>query len=77
MMIDIHTARSTINYLTNSENKRQTTDTIKQILTQKLFFLQNIKDSTLNLTFVMVFSITENGHVACLAEFGQNFSNLN
>jgi hypothetical protein len=31
----------------------------------------------LNLTFVMVFSITENGHVACLAEFGQKFPNLN
>jgi hypothetical protein len=93
MIFDIHTLRSTINYLdkgrlwlwqchifrilANSENTRQTTVSIIQILTQKLFFLQNIKDSTLNLTFVMVFSITENGLVACLAEFRQKFPNLN
>jgi hypothetical protein len=63
--------------LANSENTRQTTVTIIQILTQTSFFLQNIKDSTLSLTFVMMFSITENGHVACLAEFRQKFSNLN
>jgi hypothetical protein len=43
--------------LANSENTRQTTVTIIQILTQKLFFLQNIKNSTLNLTFVMVFNL--------------------
>jgi hypothetical protein len=43
----------------NSANKRQTSVTINHILTQKWFLLQNIKDSSLNLTFVMVFSITD------------------
>jgi hypothetical protein len=76
MIFDIHTLRSTINYLdkgrlwlwqchifrilANSENTRQTTVTINKILTQKLFFLQNIKNSTLNLTFVMVFNLNWN-----------------
>jgi hypothetical protein len=48
---------------------------MNQILTQRLFLLQNIKDSSLNFTFVMVFAITEN--VVCLAEFRQKFPNLN
>jgi hypothetical protein len=34
---------------------------MNEILTQKWFLFQNIKDSSLNLTFVM-FSITKNGH---------------
>jgi hypothetical protein len=34
---------------------------------KKWFLLQNIKDSSLNLTFVMVFSITENGDTALLS----------
>jgi hypothetical protein len=49
---------------------------MNQILTQRLFLLQNIKDSSLNLTFVMVFAITENA-VVCLAKFRQKFPNLN
>jgi hypothetical protein len=60
----------------NSANKRQTTVTMNQILTQKWFLLQNIKDSSLNLTFVIVFSITENGHTALLPvcpSFTKNF----
>jgi hypothetical protein len=62
--------------LLTSPKKRQTTVTINKILTQKCFLLQNIKDSLMKLTFVMVFSITKNGHVS-LAEFRQNFPNLN
>jgi hypothetical protein len=42
-----------------SANKRQTTVTMNQILTQKWFLLQNIEDSSLNLTFVTVLSITK------------------
>jgi hypothetical protein len=42
-----------------SANKRQTTVTINRILTQKWFLFQNIEDSSLNLTFVTVLSITK------------------
>jgi hypothetical protein len=42
-----------------SANKRQTTVTINQILTQNWFLLQN-------LTFVFVFSVTENRPTALL-----------
>jgi hypothetical protein len=42
-----------------SVNKRQTTVTINRILTQKWFLFQNIEDSSLNLTFVTVLSITK------------------
>jgi hypothetical protein len=52
--------------LANSANKCQPTVTMNQILTQNWFLLQNIKDSSLNLTFAMVFSTTENGHTALL-----------
>jgi hypothetical protein len=38
--------------LTVSGNKRPTTVTINQILTQKWFLLQSTKDSSLNLTFI-------------------------
>jgi hypothetical protein len=37
-----------------------------QILTQKWLLLEHIKDSSFNLTFVKVFSITEIGHTAPL-----------
>jgi hypothetical protein len=60
----------------NSANKRQTIVTTNQILTQKWFLLPNIKDSSLNLISVMVFSLTESA-VACLTEFRQKFPNLN
>jgi hypothetical protein len=60
----------------NSANKRQTTVTIDQILTQKWFLLQKIKDSSLDFTFVMMFSITKIEHAALLPvwpSFGKNF----
>jgi hypothetical protein len=47
--------------------KRQTTVTVIQILTQKWFLLQNIKDSSLNVTFVMVLSTMDNGHTSAVA----------
>jgi hypothetical protein len=50
----------------NPPNKRQTTVTVNQILTQKWFLLQNIKEK-IHLTFVIVFSITKNGHTALLS----------
>jgi hypothetical protein len=51
---------------------------MNQILMQKWFLLQNIKD-LLNLTFVMVLSITDNGHTAVLPVgpiFSENFQNF-
>jgi hypothetical protein len=39
---------------------------VNQILTQKWFLLQNIKEK-IHLTFVIVFSITKNGHTALLS----------
>jgi hypothetical protein len=47
--------------------KRQTTVTVIQILTQKWFLLQNIKDSSLNVTFEMVLSTMDNGHTSVVA----------
>jgi hypothetical protein len=65
--------------LITSVNKRQTTVTIYQILTQKWFLLQNIKYLLLNLTFIMMFSITVNGRTTLLPvcpSFGKNVLNL-
>jgi hypothetical protein len=55
----------TVSGQVRSANKRQTTVTMNHISTQKWFLFQNIKDS-LDLIFVMVLSITDNGHTALL-----------
>jgi hypothetical protein len=52
--------------MTLTTNKRQTTVTMNQILTQKWFVLQNINDSYYVPT-----------SFACLTEFRQKFQNLN
>jgi hypothetical protein len=66
----------------DSANKRQTTVSTNQILMQEWFLLQNIEDSSLNLTFVMVFCVFIKGewtYLQCfdyLAEFRRKFPNL-
>jgi hypothetical protein len=62
---DFDSVRFFVSLLTQA-NKGQTTVTVNQILTQKWFLFQNMKDSSLNFTLVTVFSITENGHTALL-----------
>jgi hypothetical protein len=60
----------------NSANKRQSV-TMNQILTQKWFLLQNIKDSSLNRNGVFENGAWTYNAVARLAEFRQTFPNLN
>jgi hypothetical protein len=50
---------------------------MNQILTQKWFLLQNIKDSSYFRNGVFNNREWTYGAVACLTEFGQKFTNLN
>jgi hypothetical protein len=50
---------------------------MNQILTQKWFLLQNIKDSSLNRNGVFENGAWKHSGVARLAEFRQTFPNLN
>jgi hypothetical protein len=56
----------------NLANKCVATVTINQILTQKWFLLQNVKYLSLNLSFVMVFSIMENELLPVWPSFRKN-----